>query len=595
LRIRNSLYLQIFAALFLYLSSLAILGFIAFNAQFGIGWEALFNSFAGDRVETIAEGIGNQLRTSDQTNWNQILKNFQHIYGSQFYIFGLDGEQIAGEKVTVPSALKSRIIGPRPILIQARRMSGEGMIFLGAGRRYVYGFGADSPHAVRGGGYQPNTAYATTPMGQFFGPPPSPPPAFGVLPSRSSINSHSVLDVPPPMALQMERIGPPPPLMLHHDRFSVHTENPDRFWFVVRLPLEYGDFPHPVPVSLIASPDNIWQSSLLFDFKFVLEATGVAVVLSLLFWCPLVYGITRSLSEVTAATERIAEGKFDTRIKNNRRDEIGRLSGAVNTMAGRLDDFVTGQRRFLGDISHELYTPIARLHMALELLASHLGSQHKDLVQDIREEVIEMTNLVNELLAFSKAGIKGQDIQLTSVNLKEIFDRLITRLDLQDKAEVHVADNLNVLGDPLLLDRSFANILRNSVRYAIDRGPISIRAQRIELGQTRILIDDNGPGVSDEALNHLGQPFFRPESDRARDSGGAGLGLAIVRTCIETCQGKVYFRNRQTGGFEVEIRLVSSVPAKRETLPEQIEEQNDAAKSESRLPVNVSSPAKNQD
>jgi two-component system sensor histidine kinase CpxA len=119
---------------------------------------------------------------------------------------------------------------------------------------------------------------------------------------------------------------------------------------------------------------------------------------------------------------------------------------------------------------------------------------------------------------------------------------------------LHVSEQIEVTADPLLLSRAFSNVLRNSVRYAGDSGPITISAVE-HINQFSILISDCGPGVPEEALKRLAEPFFRPEASRSRSSGGVGLGLAIVKSCIEACDGALYFRNRAHGGFEVEIRL----------------------------------------
>jgi two-component system sensor histidine kinase CpxA len=241
-------------------------------------------------------------------------------------------------------------------------------------------------------------------------------------------------------------------------------------------------------------------------------------------------------------------------VTTKRRDEIGRLADAVNAMAERLDTFITRQRRLLGDISHELVSPIARLQMALELLSVSIPAEKASLVEDINEEVVEMTNLVNELLAYSKAEVKGPDIELVEVNLKELFDKLVDRLDQRKIVDLDVPTDVTVLADPILIERSFANILRNSIRYAGDSGPISVRVPVIS-SHVAVVIADKGPGVPEEALKYLAEPFYRPEFCRSRDTGGVGLGLAIVKTCVEACGGSLSFRNRLSGGFEVEVRL----------------------------------------
>src|SRR5439155_20847176 len=135
-------------------------------------------------------------------------------------------------------------------------------------------------------------------------------------------------------------------------------------------------------------------------------------VFSALLWFPLIRGITRSIGQMTQATREIAEGRFDGRVNERRRDELGALGQSVNRMAARLAGFVTGQKRFLGDTSNELCSPIARIQMALGILEQRADEKQKAYVADLREEVQHISNLVNELLSFSKASLGASTVTL---------------------------------------------------------------------------------------------------------------------------------------------------------------------------------------
>src|SRR6202000_411277 len=125
-----------------------------------------------------------------------------------------------------------------------------------------------------------------------------------------------------------------------------------------------------------------------------------------------VRGITRSISRMTRATEKIAEGNFDVRTQVRRQDELGFLSEAINRMAERLPGVVSGQKRFLGDIAHELCSPIARIQVALGILEQRADEKQKAYLQDLREEVEQMSGLVNELLSFTKASMGSARLKL---------------------------------------------------------------------------------------------------------------------------------------------------------------------------------------
>jgi two-component system sensor histidine kinase CpxA len=368
---------------------------------------------------------------------------------------------------------------------------------------------------------------------------------------------------PPPHLLPRVRVGghglPPadaPPLGPRQPRpkFMVRTSEPAGYWVGLRLPPLDQNRPALLPVLLLYSP-TLSGGGLFIDVKPWLLAGFGAVLLSVLFWLPLIRGITRSIKQLTEATGRIAEGHFDVRVDEHRRDELGRLGAEINSMAARLDGFVTGQKRFLGDVAHELCSPLARMQMALGILEQNAKDAPQDYTKDVREEVQEMSNLVNELLSFSKASLHNKSLQLLRVPLAELARRVAAREGGGgERVQVRIAEELAALAEPDLLARALANLVRNALRYAGDGGPILITAEAADDG-VAISVSDSGPGVPEEALQKIFDPFYRLEASRSRETGGVGLGLAIVKTCVEACQGSVTAANRQPGGLQVTLRL----------------------------------------
>jgi two-component system sensor histidine kinase CpxA len=347
----------------------------------------------------------------------------------------------------------------------------------------------------------------------------------------------------------------------------IHTDHPSRYWLL--LPL---DTPGPIiataapfdpgwdprlgrpgpPLTLIAVSDSIGLGGLVLDFTPWIAATAAIVLFSLLFWLPLVRGITHSLREMTRATARIAEGQFDISVREHRSDELGLLARSINQMAARLSGFVHGQKRFLGDIAHELCSPLARAQMALGIMEQHMTAAT---LADLREEVQQMASLVNELLSFSKASLAAGRIQLTPVPLHQVLSRAIARESLTP-ADIHstIPDDLLVNAEPDLLCRALSNILRNAIKYAANADPIQATAER-KGAHVILTISDHGPGVPEEALSQIFDPFYRVDISRARETGGTGLGLAIVKTCIDSCAGHVTCQNRAPHGLSVIITL----------------------------------------
>lgn len=366
-------------------------------------------------------------------------------------------------------------------------------------------------------------------------------------PKSESIDATNSQLQPP----KLDFIMPPHSTLLRpHGRFLLHTKNPDAYWIGTRIRLFQ---PKEAPGTMLAVTNNLWQTRIIADTGLFFAALLSVFLLSLVIWWPFVYRLNRALKQLTLATEKIAEGKFDVPLEVGRTDEIGHLTESINSMALRLNRFVNGQKRFLGDIAHELCSPISRLQVELELLERTASSNQTSTIRDIREDVEEMSELINELLAFSKAGLTPKQANLAALNLYTVLRTVVSKTCPTRQVVMEVTPDLTVQADPLLLERALTNVLRNSVRYA-ETGDITIDAQ-LTSGEVVLTISDQGPGVPDEAIEQLGQPFYRPESSRTRTAGGVGLGLAIVKTCIESCGGTLKIRNRPTCGLSVEIRL----------------------------------------
>jgi len=279
------------------------------------------------------------------------------------------------------------------------------------------------------------------------------------------------------------------------------------------------------------------------------------ILVSVAVWLPFIRGMTRSISQMTQAAGQIAEGRFEVHLADQRRDEIGQLGEAINRMASRLSGFVNGQKRFLSGIAHELCTPIATIQSGLGNLERRAGEHQRAAVADLQEEIEHMSALVNELLSFSRAGMQAMDVKLVEVNVAATVARVLEReASSETTIKVSVDEKLNLLADPEYLFRALSNVVRNAIRYAGHAGPIRVSARAAE-GMIRITVADSGPGVPEHALEEIFAPFYRLDPSRSQETGGMGLGLAIVRACVEACRGAVECRNLQPSGLEVEIRL----------------------------------------
>jgi len=331
-------------------------------------------------------------------------------------------------------------------------------------------------------------------------------------------------------------------------KFLLTTSHPTAYWIGIRAPLLDG--PRRAPLSLLIRCDSLGKGGLLFDTRPFLLAGGGAVLVSVLFWLPFAFGLTRHLRRVTEATAHVARGDFDVRLPADRRDELGELARSVNTMASQLDALVRGQKRFLGDIAHELCSPIARMQAALAIVETHATEQKQArYLSTLREELDDIAHLVDELLNFSRATAQ-REINLQHVPLDQLVAETVAREAPGMQVECDVPAGLAALAEPRLLARALGNVVRNAVRYAGGSGPIVISAAPAG-DHVNLVVADNGPGVPVESLPRLFDAFYRPDTARTRETGGTGLGLAIAKTCVEACRGTVAARLGAPHGLEV--------------------------------------------
>jgi two-component system sensor histidine kinase CpxA len=496
MKLRLPLYARFLVWLALNLVLLAAVFWLLVRTEFRL--DSLVAGVAGERVQQVADVIFGELRTRPAAEWDATLTRFSEAYGVKFTLLGDRGDRLAGTELELPEEVRQRI----------RSFRG----------------GPGGPGGPGGAGVRRE------------GPPPGDPPEQVRRPDGRPGGR--------------PEFGAP--------RSFIRTTEPPAYWVIVRAPLNPSEQGRPQLARLVVMSPTLSAGGLLFDFTPWWIGGGAVLLLSVLWWLPFVGSITRSLGQMTAATERIAEGEFAVSVNERRSDELGRLGGAINRMALRLAGFVTGQKRFLGDIAHELCTPLARMEMALGILDQRADAKQRDYVNDVREEVRHMSGLVNELLSFSKASLRAKDAPLTTVPLQELAERVVVReAGSADNVMIEVPSDLSAQAEPELLARAVGNLVRNALRYAGHAGPVRLSAVA-QGGEVVVTVSDEGPGVPAESLARLAEPFYRPDAARTREQGGVGLGLAIVKSCVDACRGKLVLRNRQPKGFEAEIRLTKA-------------------------------------
>lgn len=271
--------------------------------------------------------------------------------------------------------------------------------------------------------------------------------------------------------------------------------------------------------------------------------------------------LARPLRSLRQAVEQFGRGELATRFHSNVRGEIGRLGRAFNEMARQIETLLAAERRLLQDVSHELRSPLTRLVFTLEL-ARTAGDRDAALAR-ARKEADRLGALIGELLQLTRAEGDPAARVLEPVCLNTVLNELVCDCALEAEARqvalrLRAEESLSVDGDPELIRRAVENALRNAIRHAPQASAVEIGLCRAD-GSVRIEVRDHGPGVPDSHLEALFKPFFRVENDRARESGGVGLGLAIARRAVELHRGTIRAENVDPGlSVVIELPLASA-------------------------------------
>jgi signal transduction histidine kinase len=284
---------------------------------------------------------------------------------------------------------------------------------------------------------------------------------------------------------------------------------------------------------------------------------GVAILVSGLVSFGLATIITRPVRRLRGAAQALADGDLTVRVPARGRDEVAALARDFNVMADRVRDLLESQRRLLRDVSHELRSPLARLRVALEL--ARKKNDTEALLARIEREADRLEGLVSDVLSLARLESGQTRLQRERVPLDELLAAIA-----QDAAFEAEATGRRVIwggsaavevdGDPVLLRAAIENVVRNAIRHTPPDTAVTM-ALTLEPGHAVVEICDGGPGVPEEELGRLFQPFTRVGEARERASGGFGLGLAISRQSVEAHGGRIAAANTAAGGLCVSLRL----------------------------------------
>ena len=288
-------------------------------------------------------------------------------------------------------------------------------------------------------------------------------------------------------------------------------------------------------------------------FEALAWAAGAAVLVAVLISLLLSRSILHPLRDMMQASQRIAEGHYDERVRAGGADELGQLAERFNRMAEKLHQVESMRRQLIGDVSHELRTPLTAIKGSMEGLMDGILPANDETYQQIHQEADRLNRLVDDLQELSRVEAGAYELDLRPTQIAPMVETLAKRFRQQFDAK-RVGLDLNLPADlpPILADEHrilqvLTNLTGNALQYTPAGGTVAISAKRTN-GNVRITVHDTGAGIAPEHLSHLFDRFYRVDKSRSRAAGGgSGIGLTIAKYLVEAHGGDIHVESEGAG------------------------------------------------
>ena len=274
--------------------------------------------------------------------------------------------------------------------------------------------------------------------------------------------------------------------------------------------------------------------------------------------------ILKPVQQLADAALKVAKGDYSQRVKVNRKDELGDMAEAFNSMAGDLAIQQELRRKSMADIAHELRTPLSIIQIDLESLEDGLMEFTPDNIRMIRNEAAHLNAMVEDLRLLSQADAGELRIEFAKVEIGSIIREIIERQwnlmrEKQLTLDYQLPDNeVFVMGDTQRLSQILINLINNAAQHTAAGGKIVISAEQ-NGNFVDICVQDNGEGIPADDLPFVFERLYRVEKSRSRDEGGTGLGLSIARSLVEAQGGTISVESIEGHGSTFKIQLPLAV------------------------------------
>lgn len=298
----------------------------------------------------------------------------------------------------------------------------------------------------------------------------------------------------------------------------------------------------------------------LKEINQVITFIGILMILITIFIAILIANnISKPIEVVSNMTNLMGDGGYYNKIDyQSNIYEIDNLIVSINNLASKLEEQENLRKRLTTDISHELRTPLTNVQTHLEAMIDGIWEPNTERLNSVNEEVIRLTNLVNQLKNLAKFDSEKSKLNLTEINIEKLIKNIV--YNNQGRAlekNINIVFNLesvNTYLDKDKISQVIVNLLSNAIRYTNAGGNIYINAYK-EKESIKIHFRDEGVGIPKESLNHIFERFYRVDESRSKDTGGIGVGLTIVKSIVDLHKGKIEVKSKQNEGSEFIITL----------------------------------------
>ena len=314
------------------------------------------------------------------------------------------------------------------------------------------------------------------------------------------------------------------------------------------------------PLDQVAGSLDAVRRALTIGFPLIVGLVALAA-----WWT--VGRALRPVERIRAEADAIGASTLHRRVSEpGTGDEVNRLSRTMNAMLERLEGAVTRQRQFVADASHELRNPVAGIRTNLEVaLREGERAEWTDVAREVLAEEARLESLIGDLLVLAAEDEGAATLPRTELDLTELAASEARRSRRVPVSSVTGSDVV-VLGSHNQLQRALANLVDNAARHANSQVHIGTNART---GWAQLWVDDDGPGIPPADRDRVFERFTRLDDGRARDQGGSGLGLAVVRSIVTRHSGRVWAEDSPLGGARFTIALPAPGPSSSQPQPTQ--------------------------